>query len=428
MRRGLFLVLSGILLVSSGLWAGGGKQAAQPASTDKDKPVRFLMSAMMSGPNAESGRQVNMVVQTAQWYINDVLGGFKSLGGRKIDFLIVDSTSDAAQAVAPFEQALGKGGFSVIIGNPNSSITLAQQPIAEAFKIPMIPSASANAKISQGGFQFTFQPGATAAAFIPMQLDFLDYYSKLLGKPLSELRIGLIYADDAWGTDNANNTKIQTKARGLNLAFDQKYNVPTFTDATPLITALMNAKVDVLLPSSYPSDLSLIFAAMGALNYHPLVVGGGAGMTWPSLKASLGDAVNGITSVDAWVWDQKGARDNPGWMQMNDWYEKKFNEFIPGQGGPTLYSIMLAYSAIENIGSDDPVAIRDELRKMTAKNNIWMRVINGDGAFDPVTGQNKAAQPIMMQWQNGRPMAVYPLDAADVPLLNPDTMKPFDTK
>jgi len=30
-----------------------------------------------------------------------------------------------------------------------------------------------------------------------------------------------------------------------------------------------------------------------------------------------------------------------------------------------------------------------------------------------------------MQWQNGRPMAVYPAEDAAVPLLNPATMQPF---
>jgi branched-chain amino acid transport system substrate-binding protein len=339
--------------------------------------------------------------------------------------VIVDSTSDAAQAAAPFEQALGRGGFSVVIGNPNSSITLVNQPIAEAFRIPQIVSASANARISQGGFQFTFQPGATSAAFIPMQLDFLEHYAGLIGRSLSDLRIGVIYADDAWGTDNANNTRMRAQERGLTLAFDQSYNIPTFTDATPLITALMNARVDVLLPSSYPSDLSLIFSAMGALNYRPLVVGGGAGMTWPSFRVSLGDAVNGITSVDAWVNDQKGARENPGWMRMNEYYERTYNEFIPGQGGPTLYSIMIAYEAIERAGSDDPVRIRDELRRMNASNSAWFRVINGNGSFDPATGQNTRAEAIIMKWQNGRTTAVYPPEAAASPLLNPSTMRPF---
>ncbi|MCL1991835.1 MAG: ABC transporter substrate-binding protein [Spirochaetes bacterium] len=389
------------------------------------EPVRFLMSAMMSGPNAESGRQVAMAAQAAEWYINTVLGGFPSLGGRPVELVIVDSTSDASLAASPFELALGTGTFSVVIGNPNSSISLVNQPIAEAFQIPQIVSAAANIALSQGGFQFTFQPSATAPAFIPLQMDFIEYYAGLLGIPVSELRLGLIYADDAWGTDNANNTRLQVQARGLNLVFDQSYNVPTFTDATPLVTALMAADVNVLLPSSYPSDLSLIFTAKGALGFSPLVIGGGAAMTWPSLYVDLGAAVNGITSIDAFVNDQTGARNHPSWMRMNDWYESTFGEFIPGQAGPTLYSIMLAYAAIENIGSDDPVLIRDELRRMNASNTDWFSVINGDGFFD-ATGMNAGARPVILQWQNSRPTAVFPPDLAASPLLNPQTMQPFN--
>jgi len=423
MRKRLFFAIVGLLLVSSLLCAGGGGQAAQQGSTE---PVRFLMSGMMSGPNAESGRQVRMAAETGTWYINEVLGGFKSLGGRKVEMIIVDSTSDAAQAAAPFEQALSRNKFSVVIGNPNSSIALVNQPIAEAFQIPQITSAAANIRLSQGGFKYTFQLSATPAmAVIPVQMQFLEYYAGLIGKSKNELRLGVIYADDAWGTDNGNATRNQFTEGGYNVVFIQSYNVPTFTDATPLVTALRNAAVDVLMPSSYPSDLSLIFTAMGALNYKPLIVGGGAGMTWPSLFADLGNATDGITSADGWVWDQRGAREHKGWQQMNEWYEKRFNEFLPGQGGPTLMSIMLAYAAIEKAASDDPVKIRDALYTLNRDNCEWFTIPNGYGKFDPVTGQNTGAGAVMMQWQGGRPKAVFPPDLAAVPVLNPLTMQPF---
>jgi branched-chain amino acid transport system substrate-binding protein len=419
MRKRLFFAIIGLLLVSTVLWAGGGRQATQ----DADQPVRFLMSAMLSGPNAESGRQVAMAAQVGEWYINEVLGGFPSLGGRKVELVIVDSTSDAAQAAAPFEQALSTGNFSVVIGNPNSSITLVNQPIAEAFRIPQITSASANQAISEGGFQFTFQLNATPRNVIPVQMSFLRHYASLIGVAPQDLRLGIINADDAWGSDNAAATRRLFTEGGFNIVFDQSYNIPTFTDATPLVTALQNARVEVLLPSSYPSDLSLIFTAMGALNYGPLVIGGGAGMTWPSLFADLGYATNGITSVDGWVWNQRGAREHPGWMMMNAEYERRFNEFIPGQAGPTLVSIMIAYAAIERAGSADPVVIRDTIRTLNDQNCEWLRVQNGTGGFDPVTGQFNGTA-VMMQWQNGRPMAIYPPDQAAVPILNPATMLP----
>ena len=110
---------------------------------------------------------------------------------------------------------------------------------------------------------------------------------------------------------------------------------------------------------------------------------------------------------------------------MNDWYEKKFGEFLPGQGGPTLISIMLAYAAIEKAASDDPVKIRDAIRTLTRDNCEWFTIANGYGAWDQETGQNLKAAAVMMQWQNGRPNAVFPPDLAAVPILNPATMQPF---
>jgi branched-chain amino acid transport system substrate-binding protein len=407
--------------------AGGGAATA-PADTTNDgnlEPVHFMAFAMMTGPNAESGRQVTMAAQTAEWYINEVLGGFTSLGGRPIQITVIDSTSDAAQASLPFEQALDAGNYSVVIGNSNSSIALVQLPIAERFGIPMITGAAANAAISQQGSTFSFQPAAVAATFIPLQFEFLGYYADLMDIDIYDLNIGLIYANDAWGTDNAQNTRNHIQERGLNLALDMAYEVATFTDATPLVTALMNAEVDVVLPSSYPSDLSLIFTAMGALNFNPLIVGGGAAMTWPSLFVDIGEAVNGLTSVDSWVWDQRGAREHLGMVTMNQWYEDQFGEFIPGQAGPTITSIMTAYAAIERIGSDDPVAIRDELRRTDDTVCEWFAIVNGSGSFNPETGQHEGSLPVILQWQNNRPTAVFPPDLAASELLNPQTMEPF---
>lgn len=435
------IAVTGSLLSGCGTQASptnGGDEAAATITKEADssqgtdtgsseEPVKFLVYACMTGNNSESGRQVAMAADTAQWYINEKLGGFKSLGGRPVEMVVVDSTSDAATATLPFERELSSGKYPVVIGNSTSSIALTMLPIAEKYKVPMITGAAANKAVSEQSATFVFQPAATSSSFIPTQLDFLEEYAKILGKDVTELNLGLVYANDAWGTDNANNTREQVKERGLNLAIEESYEVNAFTDAAPLVTKLKNANVDVLLPSSYPNDLKLLFTGMKSLQFKPLVVGGGAAMTWPSLYKDLGDDVNGITSVDSWVWNQKGAVDNPGWMEMNAHYEEVNNEFIPGQAGPTLYSIMLGYEAIENISSTDTTAIRDELRKLNADNSEWFKVPNGYGDFDDETGLNTEAKAIIMQWQDGKPVSVFPEEFAVGTLLNPETMKPFES-
>lgn len=394
--------------------------------TSSDEPVKFLAYACVTGNNAESGRQVTMAAETAEWYINEKLGGFPSLGGRPIKIEVLDSTSDAATASLPLERALSEGGYATAIGNSTSSIALTMLPILEKYQVPTITGAAANKAVSEQGSSFVFQPAATSGSFIPTQLDFLEEYAEKLGKDVKDLTLGLVYANDAWGTDQANNTRTQVEARGLNMAIDESYEINSFTDASPLVTKLKNAGVDVILPSSYPNDIKLIFTAMRSLNFSPLIVGGGAAMTWPSLLKDLGEDVNGITSVDSWCWDQKGALDNTQWMEMNAHYEEAYGEFIAGQSGPTLVSIMLAYQAIENIADADPVKVRDELRNLNADNSDWFKVLNGYGDFDNETGLNTDSRAVVMQWQDNKPTCIFPEEYASSKMLNPETMKPYD--
>jgi hypothetical protein len=112
-------------------------------------------------------------------------------------------------------------------------------------------------------------------------------------------------------------------------------------------------------------------------------------------------------------------------MEMNDYYEKTYDEFIPGQAGPTLASIMLAYEAIENIADTDPVKVRDELRNLNADNSKWFKILNGYGDFDDETGSNTDAKAIVMQWQDGKPTTIFPKEYATSVMLNPETMKPY---
>lgn len=439
-RLALFLALAMIALTLAG--CGGSSPSSTPAPVDNKnvdnanegakepvsslEPVKFLAYACVTGNNAESGRQVTMAAETAEWYINNKLGGFKSLGGRPIEIEVLDSTSDAATASLPLERALSSGGYTAVIGNSTSSIALTMLPILEKYKIPAVTGAAANKAVTEQGASFVFQPAATSSSFIPTQLDFLEEYAGKLGKNIKDLKLGLVYANDAWGTDQAKNTRTQVEARGLNLVLDESYEINSFTDASPLVTKFRNAEVDVILPSSYPNDIKLIFTAMKSLNYSPLIVGGGAAMTWPSLYKDLGDDVNGITSVDSWCWDQRGAVENEKWMEMNKYYEDTYGEFIAGQSGPTLVSIMLAYQAIENIADTDPVKVRDELRNLNSDNTEWFKVLNGYGDFDDETGLNTGSRAIMMQWQNGKPTSIFPPEFATSELLNPETMKPFD--
>lgn len=387
--------------------------------------VKIGFYGSISGVNAESGRQGILAVKAVEKYINE-RGGIKSLGGAKLETIMIDSTSDVAQGILPLERALASGEIVAIVGSSQSAFALASLPILEKYQVPAVTGSAANGTITQQGCNFIFQPAAIASEFSRMQMKFLEYVAELMGKDIKDLRAGIVYENSAWGEDNARAQRRDLQELGVTIAVDENYAAGALTDASPIVTKLRNARVDVLFPSCYANDAKLIMTAMNAMRYKPLIIAGGSAFTWPSLLKDLGDDVNGILSADGWVWDCRTTLENPEFTKIREEYERENGEFIPGQGGPTIVSYMLIVEALERAGVADPIAIRDELRKANAKDSIWFRSLNdGRGYFDE-NGFNPNGVPIILQWQGNKPRCVFPLDAASSKLINPLTLEPFE--
>lgn len=394
------------------------------SSTEKGKTVKIGFYGSISGVNSESGRQGTLAVKAAEKYINEN-GGIKSLGGMKVETVMIDSTSDVPQGALPLERALSNGEIVAVVGSSQSAFALTSLPILEKYKVPAVTGSAANGDITKKGSNFIFQPAAIAATFSTMQIEFLKYVAEQMKKDWKELKVGIVYENSAWGEDNAKAQRKDLTAAGIKIAVDENYAAGALTDASPIVTKLKNAGVDVLFPSCYANDAKLIVTAMNSMKYKPIIVAGGSAFTWPSLLKDLGNDVNGITSADGWVWDCKTTLDNPEFTKIREEYEKTNNEFIPGQGGPTIISYMLIKEALENAGKADSVAVRDELRKLNAQNSKWFASLNnGKGKFDE-KGFNPNGVPIILQWQDNKPRCVFPADAASSKLLNPLTNKPF---
>jgi len=302
---------------------------------------------------------------------------------------------------------------------------LTSLPILQKYKVCAVTGSAANSTITQQGCEFVCQPGAMASTFAPQQQKFLEYLAEKLGKKVTDLKCGIIYENSAWGEDNAKANRTTLAANGMTIAVDENYAANALTDASPIVTKLKNAGVDVIFPSCYANDAKLIVTAMTSMQYKPIIIAGGSAFTWPSLLKDLGDDVDGICSADGWVWDCKPTLDNAEFTKIREAYEATNNEFIPGQGGPTIISYLMIVEAIENAKSADSVLVRDELKKLNATNSKWFGALyNGTGSFD-INGLNATGTPIIIQWQDKKPRCVFPLDAASAPLMNPLTGKPF---
>ena len=394
-----------------------------PAAGDT---VELILYPSITGSGSTTGTMQSQAAQAAVDYVN-ANGGIKSMDGAQVELVIVDSGSDTSAAALPLQRALQENQDAVaVIGHATSSICLVELEVLQEYGILGLTTSASNSAITTSGCEWVFQPAPYAQDFGAMQIEFLQYLcDNYLDKDLKDLNIGLVYENSAWGTQNAEGTVATLEEYNLEVAVDEPYEAGSLTDATSIITKMMNADVDVIFPSCYENDAKIIMTACQSLNYNPTILAGGSAFTWPSLARDLGDLVNGIYSTDNFVNDQSYAVNNDEFMEISKQYEDTYGDFLSGQGGPTAICTMLVLDMVDQLKTTDRTAIRDGIFAATSESNKWMATFNGENNIVDENGHNAGATPIVLQWQDGRPTCVYPTASANSPILDPNTLQPY---
>lgn len=394
-----------------------------PAAGDT---VKLILYSSITGSGSTTGTMQSQAAQAAVDYVN-ANGGIKSMDGAQVELVIVDSGSDTSAAALPLQRALQENQDAVaVIGHATSSICLVELEVLQEYGILGLTTSASNSAITTSGCEWVFQPAPYAQDFGAMQIEFLQYLcDNYLDKDLKDLNIGLVYENSAWGTQNAEGTVATLEEYNLEVAVDEPYEAGSLTDATSIITKMMNADVDVIFPSCYENDAKIIMTACQSLNYNPTILAGGSAFTWPSLARDLGDLVNGIYSTDNFVNDQSYAVNNDEFMEISKQYEDTYGDFLSGQGGPTAICTMLVLDMVDQLKTTDRTAIRDGIFAATSESNKWMATFNGENNIVDENGHNAGATPIVLQWQDGRPTCVYPTASANSPILDPNTLQPY---
>ena len=86
---------------------------------------------------------------------------------------------------------------------------------------------------------------------------------------------------------------------------------------------------------------------------------------------------------------------------------------------------MLVLDLVDQLKTTDRTAIRDAVFAATSESNKWMATFNGENNMVDENGHNASATPIVLQWQNGLPTCVYPVASANSPIVDPNTLQPY---
>jgi branched-chain amino acid transport system substrate-binding protein len=329
--------------------------------------------------------------------------------GRQVR-LVRGDVSEQAQAAAEAKRLIGEAKAVALFGTLASALAFAASAVAELAGVPYFELNASADPITERGFKYLFRscPLASAAAALS-----LDAVSGVLA-PLWQMdpatpKLAILHEESLFGTTMAGLQEARCHERRLNLLETLSYATNTL-DFGSIAQRLRGSGIDVVLHTGYANDIVLFFRAMKQAGWRPrMVIGGGAGYALNDTAVALGQDFDGVMNVDTTQYRVAEAF-APGVGAVAAAYQRKYG--APPRSGHSLAAYAgakLFYDAVQRAGTTD----KDKVRAGVLAADVPARaLVSGWGAKFDDRGQNQRAEPLLMQWQNGIAVTVWPVEAA----------------
>ncbi len=379
--------------------------AAAFAAAAQTKEVEVGLIAPMSGPYARQGQVMKMAADMAIETINQQ-GGIKSMGGAKLKLSVFDAGDSVERAKNAAQRMVANSpNLVVATGAYLSSFTLAVTEVTERAELPVV-TFSYSDLITSRGFKYVFQTSATgvqqAEGSLPALMEMAE---KASGK--RPQTIGIVMDNTAASVSFVKPMRDHQFAKlGLKLVVDETFT-PPLANATPLIQKVRSARPDILiLLPTVISDAKLLLEKMNefGLGRGKLpTIANGAAILDPDLRTNMNiEQLEGVMAVVA-NWTTSAQKDFVAEVKA------KTNEPWPTQHFVTTYGDMLIFkAALEAAGKADRQAVAQALRTMNLSGGAASFFPgNGKLRFEE-NGRRADASLLIVQWQKGVPITVYP--------------------
>lgn len=403
--------LAAAVALAAGLIVTAGCTAQSP-NGDVD-PVRIGLVIHQTGPFADLGRMELIGAKLAVEEIN-ASGGIKSLGGAPIELVVEDAGESAGTAVSAFNRALDKGVVAVE-GTGVSSTTLAITEVAERRQVPVL-SVAFEDSITERGFQYSFVTSPKLSEVTEMWVNALDDLSAASGNDIERVMIISGVGVAASGPAAAVREQFAPEM-GWDIVGDVTVEENSLADATPIVEQVHATNPQYLLIGAGVSDIQKISRKQVERGMKPVpwVLTGAQYLGQAFLDALGEDAVEGSMGIAA----------SAPFKDQSELAERirAAGDPFPQQYHLVPYShIHLFAEALEDAGSADSTDIRNALA------SIDVAAVPASAAwpaqrmrFDD-TGRAVDRQAVLVQWQRGKTVTVYPTELAEgAPLFPHDT-------
>ena len=368
--------------------------------------VKVGLIVPLSGLYARPGAVMKMGAELGIADVN-AGGGIKALGGAKLELVVLDcgdtveKAKNAAQRMVAQETDLVAATGSYL-----SSFTLAVSEVTERAGLPLL-TLSYSDLLTDRGFRHIFQTAATAGSQSEQGLpQLMELAEAASGKRPKTVAIAMDNTATSIATAKALKEKLFPKL-GLQLVMEEVWT-PPLADATSIIQQVRSTRPDLFL--FMPNAISDAKLGLEKMNEFGLGQGRIPTISFSitiaepdMLQSVTPEVVQGIMTIVA-NWGAKGQE-----KLLAD-LKAKYKEPWMTQNVVSTYGDMwLIKEALEKAGKADRAAVSDALHALDEGPAKYYP--GGILKFDE-KGRRVGAGVVIVQWQNGVPVTVYPKDLA----------------
>lgn len=374
----------------------------RPSGPPAPEVIKIGVASAVTGRFAAEGKFGIDGMKLWEAEVNGRGGIFIKELGKKIPVKLIhyDDESDKDKVAKLAERLINEDQVQVLFGPYSSPQGIAAAPIAEKYKVPMIHWGVATDVIWDEGTSWNIQ-------LITPASQYLWGTAEMVKKFIPGAKIALLYADDAFSAVAAKGGAEKAKELGLQIVFNEKYP-SDIKDFTPILLRLKELKPDVLLGGGHVvsglllsrqlREQKLDFIKLISL----LVV-----VPIERFGKELGPLSEGFMGPSQW---EPGVKYTPQLGPTNPEFVKKFQErynYVPEYRAAQGYFVGLHLEKIlEEAGSLAPEKVLDAARRL--------KFTTAYGVYQVTSGLKQIGHAMVtVQWQGGKPVIVWPPEAAE---------------
>lgn len=409
-RAGALLMAATLAACQGGTPGASGATGSTPVATPgssaaSGETIKIAALFPLSGDNAAFGNDGLAAAQIAAEFFN----AQGDVGGKKVEIVPVDVTTPE-QAQSEAQRVITSQGIKVLTGTTLSLLGLPASAAADRAGALYWDAVDASPQISGRKLKLVFQmaphgdaQGAVASQYVANSV------APALGKAVGQVKVGIIYANDAYSSSVGKGASDRAKSVGLDVVAEETYD-PTITDLSTLILKLKGAGVEVLVGSQLAADAILLNKQMRQLDFNPVVISA-LGYDNPDAVKALGDCINGIllssfpqfSAIDPAKLSEEGRglaeKYGPAWKTKTGRETSVDSDTVFNSVWVLLKHVMA------EVGSDDPTALAAKGKTLDLPIGT---LANGWGVqFNDEQYNTRSVQSVN-QYQAQKQVLVYP--------------------